>query len=106
MNYNCQDCREKIRTSKYTDCPPQKKKKKKRKKKEDNQTFSINNFRNCELTQICFRIIKNITNYLHFGENPIRFGSVVTKKFGFLLGKSKKSTSLFHSSFVHVYTSA
>ena len=28
---------------------------------------------------------KTITNYLHFGENPIRFGSVVTKKYGFLL---------------------
>ena len=29
-----------------------------------------------------------VTNYLHFGENPIRFGSVVTKKCGFLLGMS------------------
>ena len=28
---------------------------------------------------------KNKTNYLHFGENPIRFGSVVTKKCGFFL---------------------
>ena len=27
---------------------------------------------------------KNITNYLHFGENPFRFGSVVMKKYGFL----------------------
>ena len=26
---------------------------------------------------------KNITNYLYFGESPIRFGSVVTKKCGF-----------------------
>ena len=26
---------------------------------------------------------KTITNYMHFGENPIRFGSVVTKKYGF-----------------------
>ena len=24
---------------------------------------------------------KTITNDLHFGDNPIRFGSVVTKKF-------------------------
>ena len=31
---------------------------------------------------------KNVTNYLHFGENPIRFGSVGTKKIGFLLGMS------------------
>ena len=26
---------------------------------------------------------KTITNYLHFGQKPIRFGSVVTKKYGF-----------------------
>ena len=27
---------------------------------------------------------ENITNYLHFAENPIRFGSVVTKEYEFL----------------------
>ena len=31
---------------------------------------------------------KDITNYLHFIRNPIRFGSVVTKKYEFLLGMS------------------
>ena len=31
---------------------------------------------------------KNIIYYLHFGENLIRFGSVVTEKCGFLLGMS------------------
>ena len=40
--------------------PPPPPKKKKKKKKNDNRTFSINNFRNCELTWICFRIIKKI----------------------------------------------
>ena len=44
--------------------PPPPQKKKKKKKKNDNWTFSINNFRNCELTWICFRII-----------NPIWFSS-------------------------------
>ena len=38
-----------------------------------NQTFSINSFQNC----------KTITNYLHFGKNPIQFG--IMKKYGFLL---------------------
>ena len=32
---------------------------------------------------------KTITNYLHFGGNSIQFGSVVTKKYGFLLGISQ-----------------
>ena len=54
----------------YRMSPPQ--------KKNYNQTFSINNFQNCELTWICFRNIKY--NYLHFGKNAIWFGSVVTKK--------------------------
>ena len=30
----------------------------------------------------------NITNYLHFVENPIWFGSVVTQKYEFLYGMS------------------
>ena len=41
--------------SHYCLCPPQKKKKK---KKNYNQTFNINNFQNCELILICFRIMK------------------------------------------------
>ena len=28
---------------------------------------------------------KTITNYRHFNKNPIRYGLVVTKKYGFLL---------------------
>ena len=41
-----------------TDCPPPPPQKKKKKKKNYNQTFSFNNFQNCELTWICFRTIK------------------------------------------------
>ena len=38
--------------------PPPQKKKKKKNNNNNTRTFSINNFRNCELTWICFRIIK------------------------------------------------
>ena len=58
------------------------------KQKNYSRIFSINNFQKnqkCELIWIRYR---NITNYLHFGENPIRFASVVTKKLRFLLGMS------------------
>ena len=61
--------------SPYTYCPPPPKKKKKK-----NRNVSINSFQNCGLIWIYCRIIFFNTNYLHLGETPIWFGSVVTKK--------------------------
>ena len=53
-------------------------------KKNYNRTVSIDNVKNCK-PEYALGIY---TNYLHFGETPIRFGSVVTKKSGFLIGMS------------------
>ena len=48
---------------------------------------------------------KDITNYLHFTKNPVRFGSVVTKKYEFLLGMSFKSlpSKFVYSIYIYYY---
>ena len=64
--------------------------------KKYNWTFSINNFRNCKLIWICFRIMKLSLDYLHHGENPNRFGPVVTTEIRIFVRRVRSS---FHPSF-------
>ena len=68
--------------------------------KNDNQTFSINNFWNCELTWICFRIMKIYLIICISAKTPSELvWTVVTKKCGFLLGM----ISPFHPNVVDLY---
>ena len=64
----------------YRLSPP---KKKQQQQQHDKRTFGINDFQNYEsIYKICD--FETTTNYLAFAENPIRFGSVVTKEYEFL----------------------
>ena len=49
-----------------------------------NRIFRINNFQSIyRINQSIISGYETITYYLHFAENPIRFGQVVTQKYEF-----------------------